>query len=1145
MPGPVAAPSGPLLAFLCTSLATFSASSGAASAAPSVHQVSDDSGEPWNDMDYGPFLSAVIEVEPENIAAKGLAIPLGPDGGRAMLFDTAELRWAAAWIGDFVELRGIVYDGPHGTWPRIAGETVFTTSAGPGVSVGTDRSFEDPRVVPYGPLPGRIGRWRGLVRDDDGILIRYGVGDASVYERPGIEEAGELTVWSRSVEIRDVTEPFRLKVLDLEDGVTLSGEDVPDPLDGGMPEHGAEYLFRRGGEPVLLVHARGIDTSVDPRRLGFAGMHLAVDDSGSVVIDVLPPLDAPEDVAVTEESGPAGSGRIRLLIAAVNERTLPAVRALALRANGDAPEGLAAGWAEGSTGSWSQVLTLEGALEVDDGAIEDRRVIRHGPDTEPEQVVRVLGSGRTARLALDDGTVMQGSSGWLDDCVVLVDWPTGEEPRLLAGWDVEEGTLIPRHPEGATALELRGVEVGEGELDFDGTSEAIWREAGRPEFLDSPVTVAAWIRTEEDGTIFSQANPDGPWIPDGKTFFIRGGRLCYDVGWVGAVCGETEVTDGAWHHVAFTWDPDSEDVALWVDGREEARAELAPREPLPGSVVRFGFTAEDFPSRSRFTGAMRGLRVIQRTLRGEELLGLASGSGGPLVEALAVRGLQGELLIDDGRIVVSPDPVDEETTGELIEWFGPVEDLPTFYDTLARHRPAPPAAFVLDRIEWPSENPWRSWMRFGDFDFLDDGRAAAISTWNGDVWRVDGLDSDLDELRWQRIASGLSQPLGLKTRGEEILVVGRDQVTRLVDLDGDRETDRYEAFNVDTMNAPHFHEPVSGLQVDARGNLYCMKGARHAKLASHPQHGTAFRIAPDGTTSEIVASGFRAPNGLWVDPDGVIFCSDQEGHWTPANRINRIAPGGFYGYNWSGSRLDQAPLAEYDPPLCWIHPSVDRSPSAQVRVPAGTWGDLAGRLLGLSYGTGEVYLILEDEIDGVHQGGIVPLPITLPTGAMRARFGPVDGDLYLCGLFGWSSNQTEPGGFYRVRRSGSGLPLPLGARAVRDGLVVTFNAPISTADPAILDAFDVEAWNYEWTANYGSLQYELDTGHAGVTSMAVEDVHLSPDRRTVWLEIPDMRPAMQCHVDWSLRFEETGEVDSFIHLTIHRLSGVSGRSLID
>jgi hypothetical protein len=1121
--------------------------SGSSSALPVQEQAPRErTNEPWNDMDYGPFLSAVVEVTPENIAPKGLAIPLSEDGRHAMLFDTGELRWAAAWSGDFVELKGIVYDGPHGVWSRIAGDPVFTTSAGPGIAHQGDRPFEDPRAVPYGPLPIELGRWKGLVRDDDGVLFHYTVGDSPVYERPGLEEDGDLVAWTRALEFHDVTKPFYLKVLDLEDGVTLSAADVQDLPDGGMPEQGTEYIFRKDGKPVLLIHAKGIDTFMNPRRLGFAGSSVFVDDDGRVVISVMPPITDAEDVKIPEDlTLPAGAGQIRLLIAPVDETTLPVYRALAMGANGTAPVLLSDAWSEGSDALWPQRLTLEGELEIDAGTREDRQLILHGPDTEPEHVIRELGPGRTARIALDDGTPMKGTSGWLDDSVVLIDWSTGEEPRLLAGWDVEESALTQRHADDSAGLELRGVEVGAGELTFDGSGQALWSAGGTPEFLDTPLTVAAWIRTEEDGTIFSQADPEGPWIPDGKTFFVRGGRLCYDVGWVGAVCGETEVADGEWHHVAFTWDPSSEDVTLWIDGREEGREQLAPRNPLPGSVVRFGFTAENFPARPWFTGDMRGLRLIERTLSGDQLLGLASGSGGALVEALAVRGLKGELLIEDDRIIVSPDLVDAETSGELIEWFGPAEDLPAFYDALALHRPAPPEAFILDRIEWPIENPWLSWMRFGDFDFLDDGSAAAISTWNGDVWRVDGLDADLDELHWQRIASGLSQPLGLKTRGDEILVVGRDQVTRLVDLDGDRETDRYEAFNVDTMNAPHFHEPVSGLQVDAEGNLYYMKGARHAKVASHPQHGTTIRMSPDGTTSEIIASGYRAPNGLWVDPDGVVFCSDQEGHWTPANRINRIVPGGFYGNNWSGSRLDQDPLPDYDPPLCWIHPSVDRSPSAQVRVPANTWGDLAGRLLGISYGTGEVYLILEDEVDGVHQGGIVPLPIKLPTGAMRARFNPADGDLYLCGLFGWSSNQTEPGGFYRVRRSDAIMPMPLGVRAVKDGLVIYFNDAITSSDDAVRDAFDVEAWNYEWTRNYGSLQYDIRTGKAGTTMMTVEDVLVSPDRRSVWLNIPDMITAMQLNIDWSLDFASAGARESFTHLSVHRLADVSGRFLLD
>ena len=63
--------------------------------------------------------------------------------------------------------------------------------------------------------------------------------------------------------------------------------------------------------------------------------------------------------------------------------------------------------------------------------------------------------------------------------------------------------------------------------------------------------------------------------------------------------------------------------------------------------------------------------------------------------------------------------------------------------------------------------------------------------------------------------------------------------------------------------------------------------------------------------------------------------------------------------------------------------------------------------------------------------------------------------------------------------------------------------------------------------------------------MAVTDARVSSDRRSVWLEIPDMTPAMQFHVDWSLDFESAADRRSFVHLSVHRLADVSGRFLLD
>ena len=70
------------------------------------------------------------------------------------------------------------------------------------------------------------------------------------------------------------------------------------------------------------------------------------------------------------------------------------------------------------------------------------------------------------------------------------------------------------------------------------------------------------------------------------------------------------------------------------------------------------------------------------------------------------------------------------------------------------------SAFLVETFELPKVNPWNSRLRTTGFDFLNDGKSAIVSCWDGDVWRVDGLDKD--DLNWRRVAAGLYQPLGVK-----------------------------------------------------------------------------------------------------------------------------------------------------------------------------------------------------------------------------------------------------------------------------------------------------------------------------------------------------------------------------------------------
>ena len=444
-----------------------------------------------------------------------------------------------------------------------------------------------------------------------------------------------------------------------------------------------------------------------------------------------------------------------------------------------------------------------------------------------------------------------------------------------------------------------------------------------------------------------------------------------------------------------------------------------------------------------------------------------------------------------------------------------------------------PGAFVTEVITAPDKNPYRSWMRLGGFDFFEGGDRAAVCTWMGDVWLVDGINSKPQEFTWTRIATGMFQPLGLKIVEGKIFVTCRDQITQLVDTNDDGETDYYRAFNHDAQVTEHFHEFAMGLQTDAHGNFYYTKAARHAKTALVPQHGTLLRVSPDGKTTEIIASGFRAPNGVCVNPDGTFYVSDQEGHWTPKNEINLIEKGKFYGNLMGYHRgLTEADITS---PMVWMHNDFDRSPAEQLWVNSDKWGGLGSQLINLSYGTGYVYVVMEEKVNGRVQGGVVRIPdFDFPTGVMRGRFHPGDGQLYACGLFGWAGNKTRPGGFYRLKHTGKPVHLPVAIHATKNGISLTFTNALDAKTAADPESYSVHRWGYRRTRNYGSRDYKAD-GSQGRDRVEVASVKLSADKKSVLLRIADMKPTMQMQIQYKIDAADGAYLSHRIQNTIHAI----------
>jgi len=448
----------------------------------------------------------------------------------------------------------------------------------------------------------------------------------------------------------------------------------------------------------------------------------------------------------------------------------------------------------------------------------------------------------------------------------------------------------------------------------------------------------------------------------------------------------------------------------------------------------------------------------------------------PIPEALADMAFSGKSLYAEKSITLSGKP------GERI----------------------PGTPFAFDRIPVPHHNEFGSMMFLSGQDFFSNGDAA-VCTMMGDVWRVSGLDESLEKVTWTRIATGLSQALGLAIFEDKIYVTCRDRIARLHDKNSDGEIDFYEnfcdAFEVSTGG----HDFSVSLQRDENGYFYFVSAKEGV-----------VRISPDGKTAESMATGLRNSNGLGVNPNGTeVVVSTNQGDWAPASAVFEVRQGDFYGRR---AAKDGDPIA---PAMCYIPRTYCNSTGAQRFVNSDSWGSLKGQLLTFSFGAGTWQMILRnpsEDPDRRTQGALVPLPGDFESGAHRAAFSPSDGHLYVTGADGWGNYAITDGSFARVRYLGDDHSnLPVDWNAHRNGLIVTLANPI---DPASVKAenFFAQTWNYEYSDAYGSLEYSLKQPELpGHDPLPVKSVHLQADGKTVFVEIPDLQPAMQVQLYGELK----------------------------
>ena len=486
---------------------------------------------------------------------------------------------------------------------------------------------------------------------------------------------------------------------------------------------------------------------------------------------------------------------------------------------------------------------------------------------------------------------------------------------------------------------------------------------------------------------------------------------------------------------------------------------------------------------------------------------------------------------------------------KIFIWKGSADKLGTFTKTVLRHKQlsdlgdmAKPGAkrwgkpiitkgivdkrkvpFATDTITVPYKNRHNALFFTAGHDFTANGDCY-VATAHGDVWKVRGIDEELKELKWHRFATGLHQPLGLRVVKDQVYVLGRDQITRLHDKNGDGEADFYEAFNNDIMIGGGGHSYATCLETDPDGNFYFIRCAEGT-----PHGGVVLKVSADGSKLEVVATGFRNPNGLGVGPNGVITAADQQGTWVPETRLDIIKPGGFYGFMPMHKRT-VAPKT-YDPPLIWIPRVLDNSAGGQVWVPKGEWGPLGGELLHFSYGRCTMMHIVRDGANG----GAVPLPGRFLSGSCRGRFNPKDGNLYVTGLLGWQTSAIRDGCLQRVRYTGAPIHQPIGMKVYTNGIRLNFSTALDKKIAEDIDSWSAEQWNYKWSSQYGSKDWSVkDPAKQGRDEVFIKNAKLLPNGKDVFLHMENVMPVHSMAIKYNLDTKEGKIFKGTFHLTVNK-----------
>lgn len=399
----------------------------------------------------------------------------------------------------------------------------------------------------------------------------------------------------------------------------------------------------------------------------------------------------------------------------------------------------------------------------------------------------------------------------------------------------------------------------------------------------------------------------------------------------------------------------------------------------------------------------------------------------------------------------------------------------------------------------------------GGLDFMSDG-SLIVSTWDslGQVFKIKNISQNsTSKPEIKRIAFGLAEPLGVKVVNNKIYVLQKQELTELIDSDGDEIIDIYKTICNKWGTTGNFHEFAFGL-VYKDGYFYAtlataINPGGKSTIPQNKDRGKAIKIGLDGNYS-VVASGLRTPNGIGIGVDNEIFIADNQGDWLPSCKILHLSNEAFFG-SYSVDLLKIGNLAE-KPPVVWLpQGEIGNSASQPALLNDGIY---KGQMIHGDVTHGGLKRVFVEKVGGEYQGIVFPFMQGFQAGVNRICWGP-DGALYVGGV-GSNGNWSQTGkkwyGLEKIKYNEKITFEILAVRAKANGMEIEFTEPLASNTGNNTKDYEFTQWKYVPTMQYGGPKINP-------TFLEILSLSISKDRKKVFVELDGMKSGNVIYINLS------------------------------